>query len=168
MQILKKKLSLYELARPIDEEVLQFIANNCTADVRKLEGALNRLFAYSTMLNISHINLDVATEALKGQLNTCGYIKNNIQKIQTIVADYYNITTEDLKSKKRTAKVAYPRQIAMYICRIYLEESLPKIGIEFGGKDHTTVMHSVDKIKKQLKTNKDLEIEINKIVNQIK
>lgn len=167
MQILKKKLSLYELARPIDEEVLEFIANNCTADVRKLEGALNRLFAYSTMLNISHINLDVATEALKGQLNTCGYIKNNIQKIQTIVADYYNITTEDLKSKKRTAKVAYPRQIAMYLSRVSTDESLTRIGLEFGGKDHTTIMHAIDKISKDMKEDKNLEIVINNLKSKI-
>ena len=115
------------------------------------------------MLNISHINLDVATEALKGQLNTCGYIKNNIQKIQTIVADYYNITTEDLKSKKRTAKVAYPRQIAMYLSRVSTDESLTRIGLEFGGKDHTTIMHAIDKISKDMKEDKNLEIVINNL-----
>lgn len=167
MQILKKKLSIYDLARPIDDAVLEFIANNCTGDVRKLEGALNRLFAYSTMLNISHINLDVATEALKGQLNNCGYIKNNIQKIQTIVADYYNITIDDMKSKKRTAKVAYPRQIAMYLARVSTDESLTRIGAEFGGKDHTTIMHAIDKISSDMKEDKNLETVINNLKNKI-
>ena len=73
-----------------------------------------------------------------------------------------------MKSKKRMASIAVPRQIAMYICRTVLEESLPKIGIEFGGKDHTTVMHSVDKIKKELLNNSILEMEIQKIISQIK
>ena len=86
LEILKKKLSVHELARPVDNEVLEYIANNCTSDVRKLEGALNRLFAYTTMFNKEVINLEVATEALKGHLNSYGYVKNNIQKIQSIVA----------------------------------------------------------------------------------
>ena len=73
-----------------------------------------------------------------------------------------------LKSKKRNANIAVPRQIAMYICRVILEEPLTKIGIEFGGKDHTTVMHSVDKIKKQIKNDKTFELEINKLINEIK
>ena len=69
--------------------------------------------------------------------------------------------------KRRMASIAFPRQVAMYICRTELNESFPKIGIEFGGKDHTTVMHSVDKIKKQLKSNKELQIEIAKIIEKI-
>ena len=101
LEILKKKLSVHELARPVDNEVLEYIANNCTSDVRKLEGALNRLFAYTTMFNKEVINLEVATEALKGHLNSYGYVKNNIQKIQSIVADYYQIDVADMKSKKR-------------------------------------------------------------------
>ena len=113
MQIIKKKLSVHELAKPVDEEVLEYIANNCTSDVRKLEGALNRLFAYTTMFNKEKINLEVATEALKGHLNSYGYMKNNIQKIQNIVADYYKISVDDMKSKKRTSKIAFPIQKAM-------------------------------------------------------
>ena len=104
LEILKKKLSVHDLARPVDNEVLEYIANNCTSDVRKLEGALNRLFAYTTMFNKEVINLEVATEALKGHLNSYGYVKNNIQKIQSIVADYYQIDVADMKSKKRTNK----------------------------------------------------------------
>ena len=118
MEILKKKLSVHELAFPIDEDVLEYIANNCTSDVRKLEGALNRLFAYKIMFNnIEKIDLEFATEALKGHMNSYGYIKNNIQKIQSVVADYYKISLEDMKSKKRTNNIAFPRQIAMYLAR---------------------------------------------------
>ena len=75
---------------------------------------------------------------------------------------------DELKSKKRSSSIAIPRQVGMYICRVYLEESLPKIGMEFGGKDHTTVMHSVDKIKREIKSNENLEKEILKIVEKIK
>ena len=167
IQILKKKLSVHELARPVDEEVLEYIANNCTSDVRKLEGALNRLFAYTTMFNKERINLEVATEALKGHLNTYGYVKNNIQKIQNIVADYYKINIEDMKSKKRTSKIAYPRQIAMYLSRIMTDESLTRIGLEFGGKDHTTIMHAVDKISKEISTDNNLKQVINMLKDKI-
>lgn len=167
MQILKKKLSIHELAKPVDEDVLQYIANNCTSDVRKLEGALNRLFAYTTMFNKDIINLEVATEALKGHLNSYGYVKNNIQKIQSIVADYYNINADDMKSKKRTNKIAFPRQIAMYLSRIMTDESFPRIGIEFGGKDHSTIMHACEKIENDMKKDPNLEQIINTLKQKI-
>jgi len=168
IQILKKKLSVHELAKPIDDEVLEYIASNCTSDVRKLEGALNRLFAYTTMFNKEKIDLEVATEALKGHLNSYGYIKNNIQKIQSIVADYYKINVEDMKSKKRTNNIAFPRQIAMYLSRIMTDESLTRIGLEFGGKDHTTIMHAFDKIENEIKKDSNLEQVINSLKDKIK
>lgn len=167
MQILKKKLSVHELAKPIDDDVLEYIANNCTSDVRKLEGALNRLFAYTTMFNKETINLEVATEALKGHLNSYSYIKNNIQKIQNVVAEYYKINVEDMKSKKRTNNIAFPRQIAMYLSRIMTDESLTRIGLEFGGKDHTTIMHAFDKIDKEVKKDPNLEQVINNLKDKI-
>jgi chromosomal replication initiator protein len=111
IEILKKKLSGHELAKPLNDEVIEFIANNCTSDVRKLEGALNRLFAYTAMFNKEKIDLEVAIEALNDYLTSICYIKNNIQKIQKIVADYYNISVDDLTSKKRTNAIALPRQI---------------------------------------------------------
>ena len=168
MEILKKKLSVHELAKPISEEVLEFIANNCTSDVRKLEGALNRLFAYTTMFNKEKIDLDVATEALKGHLNSYGYIKNDIQKIQSIVADYYKITVDDIKSKRRTADIAFARQVAMYLSRNMTEESLTRIGVEFGGKDHTTIMHAVDKINKEIDKDENIKKVINTLKDKIK
>ena len=168
MQILKKKLSVHELARPIDEDVLEYIANNCTSDVRKLEGALNRLFAYTTMFNKEKIDLEVATEALKGHLNSYGFVKNDIQKIQSVVADYYKISFDDMKSKKRTNNISFPRQIAMYLSRLLTDESLTRIGLEFGGKDHATIIHAFDKIDKEIKENKNLEQVINSIKNKLK
>ena len=163
IQILKKKLSVHELAKPIDEDVLDYIANNCTTDVRKLEGALNRLFAYTTMFNKDKIDLELATEALKGHLNSYGYVKNNIQKIQKIVAEEYQINVDDMKSKKRTNNIAFPRQIAMYLSRVMTDESLTRIGVEFGGKDHTTIMHACDKISNEIKKDSKLEQVINKL-----
>jgi len=168
IEILKKKLSLYELAKPVDNEVLEYIANNCTSDVRKLEGALNRLFAYTTMFNRDIINLEVATEALKGHLNSYNYMKNNIQKIQSIVADYYKINMEDMKSKKRTNEIAFPRQIAMYLSRVMTDESFPRIGIEFGGKDHSTIIHACEKIETEMKKDTSLAEIINSLKNKIK
>lgn len=167
IQILKKKLSVHELAKPIDEDVLDYIANNCTTDVRKLEGALNRLFAYTTMFNKDKIDLELATEALKGHLNSYGYVKNNIQKIQKIVAEEYQINVDDMKSKKRTNNIAFPRQIAMYLSRVMTDESLTRIGVEFGGKDHTTIMHACDKIGNEIKKDSKLEQVINKLKEKL-
>ena len=168
MQILKKKLSAHDLAIPIDNDVLEYIANNCTSDIRKLEGALNRLFVYKIMFsNIEKIDLDFAIEALKGHLNSYNDIKNSIQKIQNVVANYYKIDPSDMKSKKRTSNIAYPRQIAMYLSRELTDETLIKIGVEFGGKDHTTVMHACEKIDKDIKSNKQLEEIINKLKQEL-
>ena len=168
MNIIDKKIEGQMLIKTFPLDVKEYIASNCTTDIRKLEGAITRVVAYATMMNGSDITLDLAIDALKDYFVKSIISKNKIDQVQQLVANNYNITVEELKSKRRVATIAVPRQIAMYICRVHLEESLPKIGIEFGGKDHTTVMHSVDKIKKQLKTDNSLEVEINKIISQIK
>lgn len=168
MDIIDKKIEGQAMAKNFPQDVKEYIASNCTSDIRKLEGAITRVFAYATIMSGSEISLDLAVEALKDYFVKSIVSKNKIDQVQQLVASNYNITVEDLKSKKRVASISVPRQIAMYICRTVLEESLPKIGIEFGGKDHTTVMHSVDKIKKELLNNSILEMEIQKIVSQIK
>lgn len=168
LAILDKKIEAHDIGSYVPMEVKEYIANNCTTDIRKLEGALTRVFAYATIMNGSEITLDLAVEALKDYIGKNIISRNKIDQVIQLVANNYNITVEDIKSKKRLSKIAVPRQIGMYICRIHLKESLPKIGSEFGGKDHTTVMHSVAKIKRELKKDKNLEIEISKIINQIK
>ena len=168
MAILDKKIEAQGIGKLVPTEVKEYIANNCTSDIRKLEGALTRVFAYATIMNGSEITLDLAIEALKDYIGKNIISKNKIDQVIQLVANNYNITVEDIKSKKRLSKIAVPRQIGMYICRVHLKESLPKIGSEFGGKDHTTVMHSVAKIKRELKKDKNLEVEISKIINQIK
>lgn len=156
-QIIKNKINGHDVAKKIDEDVIEFIANSCENDVRHLEGAITRLYAYTAIMGIKQITLEVAMEALKDYTNKNIYITNDISKIQKNVADYYNITINDLKSKKRTSNINYPRQIAMYLCRMLTEESLIKIGLEFGGRDHATVIHAVDKITNDLKENKKLK-----------
>ena len=168
MAILDKKVESHDMSNIVPREVKEYIANNCTTDIRKLEGALTRVCAYATIMNGSEITLELAIEALKDYIGKNIISKNKIDQVIQLIANNYNITVEDIKSKKRLSKIAVPRQIGMYICRIHLKESLPKIGSEFGGKHHTTVMHSVAKIKRELKNDKNLEIEISKIINQIK
>lgn len=157
VEILRKKIIGQNMENMLDNDVIAYIANNCDSDVRQLEGALTRVIAYATMFNTSEINLNLAIDALKDYLSKSSFIKNNIQKIQQVVAEYYNITVEDLKSKKRKATITFPRQVAIYLCRTMTDESFPKIGIQFGGRDHSTIMHSVDKIEKQVKNDKDFK-----------
>ena len=168
LAILDKKIEMHNMNIEIPQNVKEYIVNNCTSDIRKLEGAITRVFAYATIMNQSNIDLDLAIEALKDTFSASVIAKNKIDQVQQIVANNYNISVDDLKGKKRSSNIAIPRQIAMYICRVYIEETLPKIGSAFGGKDHTTVMHSVDKIKKEILTNKDLETEIKNIISKIK
>ena len=168
MQIINKKIESNFMQEEFSEDVKEYIASNCSTDIRKLEGAITRVTAYAATMNEKSITLDVTVEALKDFFSKTVISKNKMDQVQQLVSQNYNVSIEDLKSKKRVANIALARQIAMYLCRTVLEESLPKIGIEFGGKNHTTVMHSVDKIKKEMKKNKEFEIEINKLVAQIK
>lgn len=163
-QIIKNKINGHDVAKKIDNDVIEFIANSCENDVRHLEGAITRLYAYTAIMGIQQITLEVAMEALKDYTNKNIYMTNSIGKIQKKVAEYYNITVNDLKSKKRTSNINYPRQIAMYMCRMLTEESLIKIGLEFGGRDHATVIHAVEKISKDIKDNKKLK----EIISNIK
>ena len=167
MSILNKKIDNHELATPIPEEVKEYIASNCIGDIRKLEGAITRVLAYAAIMNNSNITLDLTIEALTDYFVKTVISKNKMDQVIQIVSQHYNLPVEALKSKRKTNNIAIPRQIAMYICRVYLDENLTKIGAEFGGKNHTTVIHSVEKIKKELLTNNDLNNEIKKIINEI-
>ena len=168
MNIISNKIKNNEIMVEFPIEVQEFIASICTSDVRTLEGCINRILAYSSIMNGSNIDLPLAEAALNGYVVKPLVSKNKINQVQQIISQNYNITVEDLKSKKRKANISYPRQIAMYICRTILDEPLARIGSEFGGKDHTTVMHSVNKIASEVKKDKNLNDEIQKIVNQIK
>ena len=167
IDIINRKIDGNNLNTFFPQDVKEYIANNCTTDIRKLEGAITRTIAYATIMNGSDITLDLAMDALKDYFGGSVISKNKIEQVQQIIANNYNISLEDIKGKRKSNDITIPRQIAMYICRIYLKESLPKIGAEFGGKDHTTVMHAVNKIKKEVETNDELNIEINKVISQL-
>ena len=164
--IYKKRIAAESMNKEVPDNVIEYMASNIGTNIRSLEGSLNRLFAYSTMMG-AEIDLTLAVEALKDFINAGFSEKNDVSRIQKIVADYFKISIEDLKSKKRNADIAFPRQIAMYLCRKHTDESFPKIGIEFGGKDHSTVMHSCEKIEQEIKHNKSLAEEIDKLEKDI-
>lgn len=163
-KILRNKIANMNFESSISDDVIDYIANTCQSDVRNLEGALTRVCAYNTIFYQEEITLDLAIEALKGTIHNATSTTNDIVKIQRIVAEQYNVTIEDLKSKKRVSTIAFPRHIAIYLCRELTDESFPRIGMEFGGRDHTTVMASWKKITKEIKENKQLE----EIINNIK
>ena len=168
MNIINNKIENGGVAINFPEDVKEYIASICTGDVRKLEGCITRVLSYAAIMNGSNINLELAQEALNGFIVKTIISKNKINQVQQIISQKYNITIEDLKSKKRKSNISYPRQIAMYICRVHLDEPLARIGSEFGGKDHTTVMHSVNKITQEVKKDRNLSDEIDKIVSQLK
>lgn len=161
--ILRKKIQASNLLPEIDDEVIEYIASNMASDVRKLEGAINRLMAESLTMGYDKINLPIAVEALKTMINKGTSEKTNILRVQKAVADYYKISVDDIKSKKKSALIVGARQIAMYLSREILNESFERIGLEFGGRDHSTVMYSYDKIKEEINNNFELKNSIEKI-----
>ena len=146
------------------DDAIEFIAQNCDTDVRSLEGGITRLAAYTSIIVPDVIDVEFTNEALKDYITKNPYVSNDIASIQKAVADYYKLTVEVLKGKKRSANIAYPRMVAMYMCRTLTDQSFPRIGLDFGGKDHSTVIHAVDKITEDLKTNSQLK----EIINEIK
>ena len=156
-EIIKHKLAHTSIKDKVNRDVIEYIANACPNDVRHIEGTINRLLAYTAMMLPNIITLDFTIEAIKDYVNTNIYQENTISHIQKVVADYFKITVEDLKSKRRSNNIAKPRHIAMYLCRIETEENLAKIGLEFGGRDHSTVVASCEKIKNDLKNNTTLD-----------
>jgi chromosomal replication initiator protein len=148
--ILRKKAQLENLI--VSNEIMVFIADKIASNIRELEGALNRVIAYSSLTE-KEITIEMATEALKDILSANKSKDINSNTIQEIVARYYDLKPDDLNSKKRNRDISFPRQIAMYLCRSLTDMSLPKIGDSFGGRDHTTVIHACEKIKKDIESN---------------
>ena len=166
-EIIKKKIIAGNFEKEIPDDVIEYIASNIGTDVRQLEGSITRLIAYSTIMGGAEITLELAIEALKDFISKGMGEKNDVHRIQKIVSEYFQISVEDIRSKKRSSNISFPRQIAMYLCRAMTNESFPKIGTEFGGKDHSTVMHSVEKIENEIKVNKDLANIIEKLKKDI-
>ena len=156
-EIIKQKLQNTSIKDKVNRDVIEYIANACPNDVRHIEGTINRLLAYTAMMTPNIITMDFTIEAIKDYVNKNIYQENTVSHIQKVVADYFKITVDDLKSKRRSNNIARPRHIAMYLCRIETEENLAKIGLEFGGRDHSTVVASCEKIKNELKNNTTLD-----------
>lgn len=164
MAILKKKADLERLNVP--NEVMVYVATKIKSNIRELEGALIRIVAYSSLTN-REVSVDLASEALKDIISKKQGKSITIESIQDIVSSYFNLRVEDFKSQRRTRNVAYPRQIAMYLSRKLTDMSLPKIGEEFGGRDHTTVIHAYEKISENLKTDEGLQSTVDDITKKL-
>lgn len=143
--ILRQKAMSERIVVP--DEVLYLIATNIQSNIRELEGALNRVMAYAS-LQKTPISLEMASEALKEIIATPETRQITIDDIMEAVAAHFGIKVADLKGKRRSRSIVHPRQIAMYLARELTDASLPRIGEEFGGRDHTTVMHACEKIRK--------------------
>lgn len=152
--ILKKKTEDKNVS--IQDDVIELICNNITTNVRDLEAALTKLVAYSELVN-KNITLEIAQKQLRDFFASPNQKNININIVQRVVAEYFNLSHNDLRGKKRTKAVAFPRQLAMYLAREMTEFSTTEVGIEFGGRDHTTVMYSCQKIENLLKTDSTLE-----------
>ena len=165
--ILRKKADIENLTIP--NEVVIYIANKIQSNIRELEGALVKVIAYSSLVD-REIDVDLAREALKDLVNKKKNesIEVNIERIKKIITDDYNLRMEDMQSKKRTQNIAFPRQIAMYLSRELTDFSLPHIGNEFGGRDHTTVIHAHNKIKEKIENEDDFSNKIERLIDTIK
>ncbi len=163
--ILRKKAKAENLDIP--NEVMLYIANQIDTNIRELEGALIRVVAYSSLIN-QDMNADLAAEALKDIIPNSKPKILTITDIQQLVGEHYHVKLEDFKAKKRTKSVAFPRQIAMYLSRELTDSSLPKIGNEFGGRDHTTVIHAHEKISKMLQTDQELQQKVEELIELLR
>ncbi|HKL12381.1 MAG TPA: chromosomal replication initiator protein DnaA [Halanaerobiales bacterium] len=164
--ILRKKADMENLKVP--NEVIIYIANNIQSNIRELEGALIKVIAYSSLVD-KDIDIDLAENALKDLIVENDEPREvNIELIKDVVVDYYNLKEADMTSKKRTQKIAFPRQIAMYLSRELTDLSLPHIGEDFGGRDHTTVIHAYNKIEQKIEEDNEFEKVINKLISKIK
>jgi len=150
----------------VPEEVVRFISENFTWNIRELESALYKLFAYHDLVN-EKITIDLARRALKDMIRMKSSEDITIDLIQKKVANVYSISFSDMKSKKRAKNIALPRQIAMYIARNLTDFSTTEIGNEFGGKDHSTVIHAVSKIKTKYEEDDQFRQKLDKIVKEI-
>ena len=159
------KINNYDL--DIDEDVIDYIANNCGTNIRNLKGAVIRIVAYKATFNIEKVTLDIAQEVLQEFGPKIIYRTNSVAKIIDVVAKYYNLESSMLKGKMKKKNVTDARAIAMYLSRLMTDESLQRIGLEFGGRDHSTVIYSYEKISNELKTNNSLQHEIKILKDKI-
>jgi len=159
MAILEKKADMEGISLP--QEIIYFIAKRVKSNVRELEGCLIRLGAISSIVG-GPITLEMAKRALR-DLFPQSSEEVTVERIQKLVCDHFQVKLSELKSKKRSRSVVIPRQIAMYLARKYTHHSLPDLGEAFGGKDHTSVLHSIRKVEKMLKEDEEMQRTVEKL-----
>ena len=158
--ILKSKVGPY--ARLVPEDVLSFIAHKVQKNIRELEGALIRVIAHAS-LNRSAVNVDMAASLLQDVIPSTETRTLSMETISRTVANFYHISLEEMKGKRRDKHIVFPRQVAMYLIREETASSLPAIGQAFGGRDHTTVLHSYEKISTDSKEDQRLQADLRKL-----
>ncbi|HBC84041.1 MAG TPA: chromosomal replication initiator protein DnaA [Clostridiales bacterium] len=161
LAILRKKAQLDNII--IDDEILSNIATRIDSNIRELEGTLNKLIAKSSLTN-SPITMEMAEKAINDIVSQQDKVISS-DFIQETVAKYFNISAKELKGSKRSNDIAFPRQIAMYLCRNVAQMSLPQIGKDFGKRDHTTVMHACNKIEQEMKENQNTKLIVESVKN---
>lgn len=167
MAILKSKLQSEYLE--VGDEIVAYVANSIKSNVRDLEGAVKRIVLYAGIKRTNNITMELAEEALSDIMKSQPKRRITTQLIISEVEKYYMLPKGSLVSSKRSRDVAFPRQVAMYICREILDDpSFPKIGASFGGRDHSTAMHNVGKIKEELAENSELRTVVDEIITNIK
>ena len=163
--ILQKKALQDNVNIPYD--VYCYMADRIKSNIRELEGALTRITSYSKITGKT-LDLSLAEEALKDFILEGGVVRITSKSIKQTVSKYYGIPIEDMTGKKKTKNIAYARQVAMYLCRNLTDMSLPLIGREFGGRDHTTVMHAVDKIENDIKSDSNVNAAVETMTKELK
>ena len=165
--ILRNKIEDLDFNFP--DDTLEYLAGQFDSNVRDLEGALNDISLVARVKKIKDITIDVAAEAIRARKNEALQITViPIEKIQTEVGKFYNVSVNEMKGSRRVQNIVLARQVAMYLAREMTDNSLPRIGREFGGKDHTTVMHAYEKIKGMIEIDDNLRLEIQTIKKKLK
>lgn len=163
--ILEKKLSLTK--KNIPSDVIDYIAKNVQTNVRDLEASLTKMIAYAELVG-KEITIQIAQEQLRDTFSSPLSGTITVENIQKVVGDHFGVSVSDIKSKKREKKFVLPRQIALYIARELTEYSFPELGNEFGGRDHTTAMHSYEKVESRLKIDSSFSSTINLLMREVK
>ena len=166
MAILQKKAEMENYTKTIDEDIIKYIATNIKSNIRELEGAFNKVIAFSK-LNKAELTLSLAQEAIKDMIYPDKPKEITPSLIINVVAEHFGVSTEDIVSKKRNSEISVPRQVFMYLCRELTDVSLDNIGSNIGGRDHSTIMHGVDKIKEDIKNNEELKNKVEIIKKKI-
>lgn len=164
MAILNKRAELDNIS--IDSEIMEYVATNVKSNIRELEGALNKICVFSK-LKRKPIDLELAQEALKDLIVPEGQKEITLDLIINIVCEHFNITLNDIASRKKNQQIAYPRQIAMYLCKHYTDKSLQEIAAALGKKDHSTIIHGIKRIEHDLETNTTLQNNIDVLTKKI-